>query len=408
MGEGAGHEGLLPAAAGFGPVDGGELMKVLMVMPGPLGRRGGPRPLVKLARLVRGRGVECALLSTAAPGGPGDPGPGVRVIRPGSRPLVSLEERASGMGMALSLVEEIKTTASMLRAHAPDFDVVCVHGFPATWAVRGLERPVVWLFDEPGETRDTLRRSLILRGLYGLGVRMDRLVVRGSVNAICVGDESNAERVMRRYGVEPRVIPYGVDLGELPGRRNEALRRRLGIEGRFVLMQQGMVSPAKNQMESLRAVKRLRGRIGKIVLLIAGFAGGAYRRRLEEYIRGNGLEGHVIFLGRVQGQDARDLYAASDVALFPECADTGWHHPLEVMASGATLVVSRAYAASALIAREGLGLVTDDMAAAVEYVFRNPSMGRRAAQRAHEWARRNFGWERFAGSMVEVFEGAMA
>ncbi len=383
-------------------------MRVLIVHPHLSAAGGAARVVRRLAQGLDRRGIETSLLTLTPLEGVEEDFSFTSDLYFPSSSGYSARPGSGGLGETKRLLREITTLASMLRRHAKDFDVVNIYNFPSTWAVYGLGKPVVWMFNEPGDIRENLRRSLFLRSVYGLGVRMDRHMVNSHIHTICVGDESNRDRVMRRYGREPRLVPYGMEVGSLPEGRDSEMRRRLGIEGRFVLLQPGMVSPQKNQLESLRVLKVLKKRIRNVVLVFAGLSTGAYRKRLDEYIRRNGLENDVIFTGHVREKEALALYGASDVALFPEKAETGWLYPLEVFSSGATLVVSEAFGSASFIAREGLGLVTNDMASAIEDIFRNPGKGRQVAARAFEWVDRNFGWDNFTGSMVDVFESAVA
>ncbi len=382
-------------------------MRVLIVHPHLASPVGSARVVKNLSKCLGQRGIDSSVL-TLTPCGETE-GPdckGSDLYFPAS---FGYERRpgSNGVGEAMRLIKEIKSLGAMLKRKAEDFDVVNLYNFPSTWAAYGLKKPVVWMFNEPGDIRENLRKSLLMRSVYGLGVRMDRHIINNYVDTICVGDESNRERVMQRYGREPRLIPYGMDIAaHCPPGRDEA-KRKYGLQGRFVVLHPGILSPHKNQMESVRAVGILRKKIKDIVLVITGLSRGSYKDSLDAYIRSNRLEGHVIFTGHVKESETQKLYRASDVAVFPEKSEGGWLYPFEVISSGATLVVSKAFAAGGLIGRERLGLVTDDMASAIEYVFLNPSKSRLAAEKAFSWMSRNFGWDNFAGKMVDVFDSVI-
>ncbi|MFQ5354133.1 MAG: glycosyltransferase family 4 protein, partial [Thermodesulfobacteriota bacterium] len=296
---------------------------------------------------------------------------------------------------------------AMLRKKAGDYDVVNLYNFPSTWAAYGLKKPVVWMFDEPGDIRSNLRQSLVLKAMYGGGVSIDKYIINNFVDTICVADETNRERVLRRYGREPHLIPYGMDIGPSCPKKNEEMRHLFGLDGRFVVFHPGMISAQKNQLESLKAVWRLHEKIKDIVLVLTGVSHDGYRKTIEAFIKEKKIEKHVVFLGHLSEESSRHLYMASDVAVFPEQSAGGWLYPFEVISSGAPIVASKAFAASSLIGREKLGLVTDDLASAIEYIFLHPQKSRRTSERAFEWARRNFGWEHFTGQMVDVFDSVI-
>jgi len=382
-------------------------MRVLIVHPHLSSSGGSAKVVENFSECLGRRGIESSVLTLTPCGeAEGSNYKGSDLYYPASfgyeRPPGSV-----GLGEALRLIKEIKGLSAMIKRRAEDFDIINLYNFPSTWAAYGLNKPAVWMFNEPGDVRENLRSSLLLKGLYGLGVRMDRHIINKYVDSICVGDDSNRERVIRRYGREPHLIPYGMDIGLDCPLEREKKGSSYALEGRFVVIQPGIISPRKNQMESLRAVEILRAKIKNILLVITGLSYGSYRESLNAYIRDKGLARHVIFTGHLRESETRSLYRASDVALFPEKSEGGWLYPLEVISSGARLVVSKAFAANGLIRRERLGLVTDEPASAIEYVFLNPAKSRLASQKAFKWISGNFGWDNFTGKMVDVFDSVI-
>ncbi len=382
-------------------------MRVLIVHPHLSSGGGVPRVVKNLSRCLGSRGIDSSVI-TLTPCTLDDVNryEGSDLYFPssygyGSRP------RSAGIGEAIRLIKEIIGLRVMLKKYAEDFDVVNLYNFPSTWAAYGINKPVVWMFNEPGDVRYNLRQSLLLKAIYGLGVAMDKHIINKYVNTICVGDESNFERVKRRYGRDPHLIPYGLDMSASCPEKNNEIREQYGLQGRFVVLHPGIISPQKNQLESLKAVDRLRGKIKDIVLVLSGLSGGAYRKTIDEYIGAKGLERHVVFTGHLKEEASRRLYGASDVALFPEKTEGGWLYPFEVITSGAPLIVSKAFAAGGVIGREKLGLVTDDFASAIEYVFQNPQKTRRVSERAFTWVKNNFGWENYTRQMVKVFNSVI-
>jgi len=382
-------------------------MRVLIVHPHLASSIGSSRVAQNLSRCLGKRGIESSVVTLGPCGdGEGERFKGSDLYYPASFGY-ERAPGAGGMGEAIRLIREIKGLSALLKRHAEDFDVVNLYNFPSTWAAFGLKKPVVWMFNEPGDVRERLRGSLLMKSVYGIGVRMDRHIINNYVDTICVGDDSNAERVMYRYGREAHLIPYGMDIEAGSSLKREEAKSLYGLEGRFVVLHPGIISPQKNQIESIRAVQRLRKKIKDIVLVISGLSRGSYKEGLDAYIRDNGLERHILFTGHVREGERQDLYRASDVAVFPEMAEGGALYPFEVISSGAPVVVSKAFAAGGLIGRERLALVTDDIASAIEYVFSNPLKSRLAAEKALGWMSRNFGWDNFTGRMVDVFNSVI-
>ncbi len=385
----------------------GVSMRVLIVHPHLSSGGGSIRVVKNFSRCLEKRGIESSVMTLTPCGNLEGGYEGSDLYFPASYGYRS-SGRSSGLGEGLRLIKDIISLSSMLKRYAEDYDVVNLYNFPSTWAAYGITKPVVWMFNEPGDVRANLRRSLLLRAVYGLGVSMDKYIINKFIDTICVGDDSNRDRVKRRYGREPHIIPYGMDIGVSFPEKNNEIRDLYGLGSRFVVLHPGMISPQKNQLESLKAIERLRKKIKDIVLVFTGISPrGAYRKAIDAYVSEKGLEKHVIFTGHLREDVSRQLYRTSDVTVFPEKTEGGWLYPFEVITSGAPLVVSRAFAASGLIAREKLGLVTDDISCAIEYIFLNPGKTRETSERAFAWVRKNFGWDNFTGQMVDVFNSVI-
>jgi len=170
-------------------------MRVLIVHPHLSASGGAARVVSNLTRCLGERGIESSLMTLSPTDAVEHDFNGAGLYFPSSCGYSSVPG-SSGPSESMRLIREIKALASMLRRHAAEYDVVNIYNFPSTWAVYGLDKPVVWMFNEPGDIRDNLRRSLLLRSVYGLGVRMDRFIINRYVDTICVGDDSNRERVM--------------------------------------------------------------------------------------------------------------------------------------------------------------------------------------------------------------------
>ncbi len=106
----------------------------------------------------------------------------------------------------------------------------------------------------------------------------------------CVSDEV-AEEVARR-GIRPeriRVIPNGVDVHTFtPDIPASPVRRRYGLDGRFVVGWIGGFHYFHGLELAIEAVTMLRESIPELVLLLVG--DGLARPRLEGQVRGPGLD----------------------------------------------------------------------------------------------------------------------
>ena len=131
-----------------------------------------------------------------------------------------------------------------------------------------------------------------------------------------------ADHIRRHYGTPDakiRIIPRGIDPQQFdPARLDEAFmasfRKHYGLDGRFVVLGVGRLTPLKGFDVLLRATGRVRERLPTIKTVIVGgaeAARAAYGRELRRLAETPGLRDHVVFAGS-QSQMA-EVYACGNV-----------------------------------------------------------------------------------------------
>ena len=127
------------------------------------------------------------------------------------------------------------------------------------------------------------------------------------------------------YGVpEDRIdiIPHGIP--QLPGGGES--KHRLGVEGRWVLMTFGLLSPDKGIEFVIEALPAIAAAHPSVLYIILGAThphvkaehGEEYRVLLEARVRQLGLEQHVIFHDRFVSQDElNEFLSATDIYITP-------------------------------------------------------------------------------------------
>lgn len=288
------------------------------------------------------------------------------------------------------------------------FDVINVHNYPAELSVFRYQKPAVWMCNEPPQVHVEFDREpkytprwLSIRTLLAF----EKHVVRKHLRHVVVADQFNANRFRDIYGFSPHIINYGIDynyFADLPTREH-----RKSPPHPFTVLQVGMLTPLKNQIESIRTIDKLRKVIPDIKLILAGYGEGEYFLSLKEFIRSRRLQNNVYFEGHVSRGRLRELYHTSDVLLHPIRSQGGWLSPFEAVASGLPIVVSKEMTASELIKQESLGTVTDDFVGAVLDIHTNRSEYEKMAIQRAEWVRDNLSWDNFCEKMLAVFFAAM-
>jgi glycosyltransferase involved in cell wall biosynthesis len=169
-----------------------------------------------------------------------------------------------------------------------------------------------------------------------------------------------------RRGVVP--ISNGVDTGRfLPGDRDPALTRKLGLDARPVVLYTGRLDAEKQMDVWLRAgAEALRA--GATQLVVGG-DGGA-RVRLESLARDLGISDSVRFIGYLPDEEYERLYRLADVYFITSPVELQSIATLEAMASGLPIVAVDAGALPELVedGRNGYLVRAGDWAAAADRI----------------------------------------
>ena len=376
-------------------------MKVLIVYPQMDIYGGAELLVVRLANYLTRNNVENALLTTNL-------SPVIEKDLAGTQIIAYPYTKFKDFRAPLNFFRIIWLLHKGVGRHLGRFDIINVHNYPAELSIFPYEKPAVWMCNEPPEVHVEFDaepkytvRWLAIKSILAF----ERHAVRKHLRYVVVSDQFNAKRFRDIYNFSPHIINYGIDydfFSELPRRQN-------GQESsfRFTVLHVGMVTPLKNQMESVRTIDRLRKEIPDIRLILAGHGEGEYFSSFEEDIRSRGLQDNVLITGHVSRERLRKLYHTSDVLLHPIGPQGGWLAPFEAVVAKLPIVVSREMTASEFIRKKNLGVVTGDFADALLDVYKNRSKYDKLAVKRAEWVRDNLSWDNFCEKMLGVFHRAI-
>ena len=263
---------------------------------------------------------------------------------------------------------------------------------PTLAACRWMRKPLVW------SPRGALQRwpSSRRRGIKTAWESICRqLAPRGTVLHV-TSEQEAAESVAKFPGTSAVVIPNGV---EIPPR----FEHRNGC-GRLRLLFLGRIDPKKGIENLLAACQRLRSLDRPWSLAIAGVGDTAYTTFLEENAWQLGVHEQVSFLGEVRGQAKADLFAESDLAIFPSHTENFAMVVAEALAHGVPVIASKGTPWSGVEAR-GCGLwVENDAATLAGAIERMSTMPlQEMGQRGREWMEQEFTWETVSRRMLELY-----
>ena len=211
---------------------------------------------------------------------------------------------------------------------------------------------------------------------------------------------SAMEARLRGLGVTApiAVIPTGIDERFAAGRRNDALRERLGATKLILL-----VSRLAREKNIDLAIQALAGLEDTVHLVLAGE--GPARAGLEAGAQAAGVGARVHFLGHVQRQELPDLYASSDAFVFPSFTETQGLVLAEALVAGLPVVaVDTPQSREAL---DGHGLLVSPRPDAVAFGLRE-ALQMQPDQSAAHLALKRFSLRLQAERTIEIYQGLLA
>jgi UDP-glucose:(heptosyl)LPS alpha-1,3-glucosyltransferase len=221
--------------------------------------------------------------------------------------------------------------------------------------------------------------------------------------------EQDLEQCFQRKG-RMALVYNGVDLDQMNPARRESLREKARREvrlpeGAFAILLIGNDWKKKGLRCLIEAVGSLD--IPDMRILVAGHDESF---SYDEILRRNGLENRMAILPIVP--QVESYYAAADMYAGPSLEDSFAIPPLEAMACGLPVVVSRQAGVSELVTHGVDGFVLEDptdsrqLAEFIQRIYASADLRRELGVRAEATAQ-HYTWQRNAEEMGKVFEGCL-
>jgi phosphatidyl-myo-inositol dimannoside synthase len=264
--------------------------------------------------------------------------------------------------------------------------VATTHGHEAAWA----QLPVA---------RQLLRR---------IGEGTDTLTYLGEYTRSRIARALTSQAAARM-----RQLPPGVDEKTFhPASGGEAVRAKLGLTERPVIVCVSRLVPRKGQDTLIRAMPRILAEVPDAALLIVG--GGPYRGELEKLAASQDAAGSVRFTGAVPWEELPAHYGAGDVFAMPCRTRRGGLDVeglgivyLEASATGLPVVAGDSGGAPDAVLDDETGWVVrggdpEEAADRIIALLKDPGLRARMGERGREWVVERWRWDLLAERLREL------
>lgn len=326
------------------------------------------------------------------------------VIVPKNKIIIS----SKGFDSIKSVLNFIFIFRKVLKNIKSNYDVINFHNYPATWTLWPNNKPAVWMLNEPPDLWSNPRANRFLKFLNKFRYYSDKFIIRSSINSICVADDFNKKRCIARYGINPKIVFYGVNYDFFSNGKKENAMKKWKLKNKFVVIQSGVISAQKNQIESLITINNIKLKIPNILLVLAGKVSDEnYMQKLQNFIKENNLEKNVLITGNLNRNDLRDLYKAVDVGLFPVGEQGGWLAPFELLCADKPIIVSTKMGVASVVNEYNLGILSSNYSETLLQVYTNYISFKSEAEKAALFVKKNFGWDVFADKLIEEYRAVL-
>lgn len=320
-------------------------------------------------------------------------------------PKHSIDLRPPGFKNSGEILDFIKIYRKKLNEIKKDYDVINFHNFPVTWSLFPKRKPCVWMLNEPPNLWSKPEAGFFLKTMNSLRNYLDREIVRNSIDVICVADNFNKERCKERYKKIPQMVYYGVNHEFFSNGNAESAIKQFNLKNKFTILHTGMITEAKNQLESLKAINKIKSKIPNLLLIFAGKAADDdYKKKLDDYIKQNKLEKNILFTGNLDRETLRDLNRAVNLGIFPTGKQGGWLAPFELLCAETPAIASKEMGAASVIEKFNLGITSNNYTESILEVYNNQSKYNEQAKKASITIKKNLGWDTFTDKLIKSFK----
>jgi spore coat protein SA len=287
--------------------------------------------------------------------------------------------------------------------------------------IRGKRFDVIQVDNRPryvSALKQAVPRTPVSLFLHSLTFVSRRPAVKKGLNRadlIVCNSHSLKSSLQQRYpGISSklRTVHLGVDISRFkplsePERRRRRARYRM--KGTFTVLYVGRIIPRKGLPVLIRAASKLKRRVGRARLVIAGGGNSAFVRRLKSMARGLGAP--AVFVGKKPHADIHKLYQAADCFVCPSQRHESFGLVnVEAMACGVPVIASRIGGIKEIVRHGGSGYLVGHYrspAAWARYMAKiadRPLRGKAMGRKGRAAAVQRFGWKRTAGTVATIYE----
>ena len=276
------------------------------------------------------------------------------------------------------------------------FDIVHAHmgfpdGFAAMLVAQKYKRNLVV----------TIRGSDMLK--KGKAWRAIQRVCQ-QANKVLTPSPHLALRIKEQLGVEPTIIPNGIDKKKVF--TGESQLRQL-YKGKTVVLSVARLLPSKGIDLTLRAIQTLKAEFPELHYIIVG--DGPERQKLQQLAVDLGIRSSVEFVGWQPHEKTMEYMSICDIFCLPSWQETFGLVYLEAMAHGKPVIGCLGQGVDGIVTQGQTGMLVpprdvESITCTLRYLLHNSTKRREIGQQAKRLVVENYTWEKSAQKLAAVYQ----
>lgn len=232
---------------------------------------------------------------------------------------------------------------------------------------------------------------------------------------VVVQSEFNKKFVAHNFKIAPekiQILPNGVDAKIFDPDRMQAnnTRKKLGLEGKDVILFSGRLTGQKGVFHLLRALQLVKKNMSNFVLLLAG--DGPQEQMLRELSSRLGIQQDVVFLGKISHKDMPDLYSVADIFVLPSLSESFPNVMLEAMAMRKPIIITKVGVVPEILDSYKTAILVEpaspvELADAIIELETDKGLASKIGQEARALVCKKFTWERVLDQTMRMYEAAL-
>ncbi|MFO7965717.1 MAG: glycosyltransferase [Desulfobacterales bacterium] len=230
--------------------------------------------------------------------------------------------------------------------------------------------------------------------------------------ACTVNSSATAAAVHKMAGIDPTIIPMGVDTDFFRPKKKKKTEKELNGRWERTILFVGRLIDWKGVDNLVRAMPLVLAKFPASRLIVVGE--GLERQRLENLSRELGVAGSIDFTGGLSQNEIVDYYRMADVFVLPSIINEKGETEglgvvlLEALACGVPVVGTKVGGIVDIIAHEKTGLLVpqkspEKLAGSIVRLFEEDALRQATAKNGREFIEARFSWNVISDAFIKTY-----